>query len=115
MENNWEPRVGQKVVCLVDMECGLLKKGDVVSVNKKKKCACGRWMAETGDILPFDIHECSSCSIVLGSKGDLIFWDTCIFAPLPEQYADMTSEIAQQFKEHPDTVDQPVKVLEVQN
>lgn len=36
------------------------------------------------------------------------------FAPY-NPYHNMTSEIAQQFKEHPDTVDQPVKVLEVQN
>lgn len=32
-----------------------------------------------------------------------------------ESYPDHTSEIAQQFKEHPDTVDQPVKILETVN
>lgn len=32
-----------------------------------------------------------------------------------ESYPDRTSEIAKQFKEHPDTIDQPIKVLETQN
>lgn len=113
MENNWEPRVGQKVVALRDGTLTNMKKGDVFTVLGVKKCCS--WSIDVGLILKAASVHCWKCRQTLSYQNQQWWFSAYLFAPIPEQYADMTSEIAQQFKEHPDTVDQPVKVLEVQN
>lgn len=116
MENNWEPRVGQKVVALNDnnSDYGILK-DSVQIVDAVEFCcpAAGFRMALKGIVDPHQARRgCASCHKHLANS---LFLQAINFAPISEQYEDMTSEIAQQFKEHPDTVDQPVKILETVN
>lgn len=114
MENNWEPRVGQKVVALRDGRD--VRKGNEYTVLSVSKL-CSHFVIDVGIKVPFDCQiTCTHCGTFGNLKaGDPWTVTSSMFAPISEQYADMTAEIAQQFKEHPDTVDQPVKVLETSN
>lgn len=115
MENNWEPRVGQKVVCILNHRKGVVVVGDQATITGLKKCGCGMQLIDIGlKVGPHgEMHN--QCGTWLSDKGGPFWLGKILFAPIPEQYADMTAEIAQQFKEHPDTVEQPVKVLETSN
>lgn len=115
--NNWEPRVGQKVVALVSGDAlpAPVKKGDVFTVLAVKKLCCC-WHVDVGLLSPKTTamkcrHHGTLLNLVAGEK---LWPESKVFAPLIE-YPDLTAEIAQQFKEHPDTADVPVKELEVQN
>lgn len=115
MENNWEPRVGQKVVALKDTHS--FRKGEeflILAVTKP----CKHFLLDIGIKMPFS----TTCHCVHCGYTDFVFegkpWlaASYLFAPIiSAEYPDKTAEIAQQFKEHPDAVDQPVKILETVN
>lgn len=114
MQNNWEPRVGQKVVALKSTDT--FKKGEEFTILGVSK-PCKHFLLDIGVKMPFS----TMCHCVYCGFSEFVLegmpWlaASYLFAPISEQYEDMTSEIAQQFKEHPDTVDQPVKILETVN
>lgn len=118
MENNWEPYIGQKVVALessVNADNQKLVKGRTYTVEYTVKCpCCGRVNVSVVEIPPrksvITKATCANCLIEIHPVR--CFISSSWLAPVNPAYADCTSEIAKQFKEHPDTVDVPVKVLE---
>lgn len=123
MENNWEPRVGQKVVCIdltnskyvvTHKPVNALKLNHEYTVLGVKKSCCN-WVVDIGIKNPgAGSRLCTDCG--KPNPYEKKWWFASFrFAPISEQYADMTAEIAQQFIEHPDKADQPIKILETVN
>jgi hypothetical protein len=96
MNNNWQPRIGQKVVALRSGDHS--KKGQEYIVLSLIKCSkCGMWyIGHTvceDRIVINDKFPC--CSIKVRTAG-FYYGASTRFAPLPEQYPDCTAAIAAQ-------------------
>lgn len=93
--------VGQKVVCVNPAGFARLKKYAIYVVNKTHRCGCGNWLVDVGAEGGL---VCSSCESLLRDCA----MDARLFAPITEQYEDMTLSIAQSAKQ---TNEVPDKVL----
>jgi len=114
MENNHPPfRIGQKVVCIKSGENGFgirVEKGEIHTITDLLKCHCGLRYVDIGLRTPrADKGYCQSWHII--SENDVVWVYEDFFAPIKEQYADCTSEIAQSLSITPEVPDTKVKEI----
>lgn len=113
MENNWEPRIGQKVVALRDGQYSNVKKGDVFTVKGVLKCCA--WSIDIGHIIPPDKTHvyCHKCHKTLSYTDGIRWFAAEYFAPIEEKYSkSLSQELAQQALKETIEIDVPLKVLE---
>lgn len=105
-------RIGQKVVALVtDQIAGRCRKDNVYTVLDCKKNPCGCvWVVDIGARVTQNHWHCGKCGADHGLNIGKIGWlDSAYFAPIQEQYADVTAEIAASLKETAEIPDTKVK------
>lgn len=108
--------VGQKVIAVKSISSRVIK-GNTYIVNSMQQCPCCKdWFVDFGAPLEFkvNIFECHLCRyyspIPIGPNNYLCYHK--YFAPINDQYADITAEIAAgatETKEQPDKVIIPAK------
>ena len=112
--NNWEPRIGQKVVALGTAFDNSIKKGNHYTVAVVFKCPrCGSFhilleglFAHPGEY-PSN-YECECCDDPI-YKANLIGGASKYFAPVPPAYENISKELAEKAMEVKTETDVPVR------
>lgn len=92
--------VGQRVIRITNGS--EIKKGDIGTVSGITLCNCKRWRISLEEWMTFDDYECNHCG---NKSGGLFPFEAKYFAPVKEQYSDLTAEIAASLKQTPETPD----------
>jgi hypothetical protein len=114
---DWIPKIGQKVVLLIDGY--RIKKGEVMTVVDVKCYCCVHLVLLDNKpvIMPFDYAL--TCKyhggILLLKKGEPVYIESCCMAPIEPMYADATKEIAGLFPVTEETPDTKIKTIETVN
>lgn len=105
---------GQKMVCIKTVAPYIYKENIYVCDECIKCHGCGHWFVTIVGIentsIMFTCHKCYS--IILNCKKDYKGASASNFAPIEDQYADITADIAAgvtETKEQPDKVIIPLK------
>lgn len=110
--NNWEPKVGQKIIALVDGDAlpKPVKKGDVFTVLAVRKMCCA-WHVDVGLLSPKTVKMiCKFHGTPMNLvRGECLWPESRVFAPINPYSNSISLELANKAMEERVEVDGPVR------